>query len=130
MIDTSAIESDRTEGGRPMGFLNLSELREAIALVFTSWEAFPGSAAKFKIVGVKDEPNDRYVLEHVDFDGERYNTRLLANLEIRDGKIWILTDNTEEGIATELFASGVPKQQIVLGFYSKALRETGDFAVA
>ncbi len=74
---------------------------------------------------MRDERHDRYVLEYIDLDGDRYATRLPANLEIRDGKVWILTDNTEDGIATELFAEGVPKQQIVLGFYPTAVRETG-----
>jgi hypothetical protein len=51
-------------------------------------------------------------------------------LEIRDGKIWILIDNTEEGIANELVDHGVPRNHIVLGFYSPQLRELGEFAVA
>jgi hypothetical protein len=46
------------------------------------------------------------------------------------GKIWILTDNTEEGIATELLEHGISKDRIVLGFYPPALREMGEFAVA
>ena len=113
-----------------MASLNLADLRAAIARAFQSWENFPSAISKFRIVGVGDERHDRYVLQHIDFNGERYATRLLANLEIRDGKIWILTDNTEEGIATELLAEGVPKHQIVLGFYPKSVREIGEFAVA
>lgn len=108
----------------------LSELREAISRVFGSWEALPSAISKFRIVGVSDERKDRYVLEHIGFDGERYATRLLANLEIRDGKIWILTDNTEAGIATELVTQGVPKECIVLAFYPRSVREIGEFAVA
>ncbi len=42
--------------------------------------------------------------------------------------IWTVTDNTEEGIATAHFAEGVPKQQIVPGFYPSAVREAGEFA--
>src|SRR5947207_6434406 len=104
---------------------NIERLRRAIASVFRSWEQFPSSLSKFRIVGVLDTTHDRYTLTHVDFDGERYKSHLLAQLEIRDGKIWILTDNTEEGIATELVAEGVPKDQIVLGYYSPGMREQG-----
>ena len=53
----------------------------------------------------------------------------MAHLEIRNGKIWLLTDNTEDGIATELIAEGVPKDRIVLGFYSPETREMGECAV-
>lgn len=109
---------------------SIEELRHAIAKVFEEWEAFPSDISKFRIEGVMDVHTDRYTLTHVDFDGDRYKSHLLAQLEIRDSKIWILTDNTEEGVAAELVAAGVPKSQIVLGYYSSAMRQQGDFAVA
>ena len=109
----------------------LDDLRHAISRVFRSWEEYPDPVlSKFRIVGVSDTTHDRYTLTHVDFDGERYRSRLLAHLEIREGKIWILTDNTEEGIATELVVEAIPKDQIVLAFYPASLRELGEFAVA
>jgi len=39
-------------------------------------------------------------------------------------------DGTEEGIAKELVKAGVPKNQIVLGFWSKELRKDSEFAIA
>ena len=44
--------------------------------------------------------------------------------------MWIRCDNTEDGIATELVAAGVPKEDIVLGFKSEAMRRDTEFAVA
>ena len=104
-------------------------LRHAIASVFTEWEKLPRIASNWKIVGVQDTLHDRYTLQHVSSDKDRYETRLLAYLEIREGKIWLLTDNTEEGIASKLVSQGVSKDHIVLGFYSPSLREVGEFAV-
>ena len=110
---------------------SIEHLREAIARVFQSWEAYPNPAVSlFQIAGVMDLSHDRYTLTHLDFDGDRYKSSLLAYLEIRNGKIWILTDNTEDGIASEIVAEGVTKNQIVLGFYSVALREAGEFATS
>ena len=107
----------------------IESLREAIARVFHSWEAYPNPAlSMFRIVGVMDTSHDRYTLTHLDFDGDCYKSHLLAYLEIRDGKIWLLTDNTEDGIASELVAEGIAKDQIVLGFYPSDLREAGEFA--
>ena len=105
-------------------------LRDAIRKVFAAWEAYPSAISPFRITGVCDETTDRYVLQHVDFDGRRYKAFLLAHLEIQNGKIWILSDNTEEGLAPELATEGVPKNQIVLAFYPPSLRETGEFAIA
>lgn len=107
----------------------LDTLRAAIQSVFAEWEKLPRIPSDWKIVGVQDLEHDRYTLQHVSSTKDRYDTRLLAYLEIRDGKIWILTDNTEEGIASDLVTKGISKDQIVLGFYSPRMREVGDFAV-
>ena len=75
----------------------VESLREVIARVLRSWEEYPNPALSlFRIVGVLDTARDRYTLTHVDSDGDRYKSHLLAYLEIRDGKIWILIDNTED----------------------------------
>ncbi len=108
----------------------IETLRKAIRDVFAEWEKLPRMPSDWKIVSVQDDRHSRYTLQHVSFAQDRYDTRLLAYLEIRDGKIWILTDNTEEGIASELLEKGAAKDQIVLGFYSPQMREVGEFAVA
>lgn len=106
-----------------------TDLKTAIYAVFASWERYlPGP--NIHATPVLDVANDRYILQDVELTGDRFVSRTLAHLEIRDGKIWILTDNTEEGIAPELAAQGVPKNHIVLAFYSPALREMSEFAVA
>ena len=54
---------------------------------------------------------------------------LSINVDIKDKKIWIQRDGTEIGIANELIAAGVPKEDIVLGFHAPYKREFTDFAV-
>lgn len=49
---------------------------------------------------------------------------------IRDGKFWIEEHWTEDGIATELVAAGVPKEDIVLAFHEPELRAYTEFAAA
>ena len=53
----------------------------------------------------------------------------LLDLDIIDGKIWIQRDGTEDGIATDLLAAGIPKDKIVLAFYSEEIRQHSEFAV-
>lgn len=96
----------------------IDTLREAIHSVFAAWEKLPRLPSDWNIVSVQDVQQDRLTLQHVSSANNRYDARRLAYLEIRDGKIWILTDNTEEGIASVLVAEGVSKDRIVLGFYS------------
>lgn len=54
----------------------------------------------------------------------------LVHIQIRDDKIWIHQDGTDEGIADKLVAAGIPKQQIVLGFHPPELRQHTEFAIA
>ena len=52
----------------------------------------------------------------------------IIHVDIRDGKIWIQRDFTEEGVASELVDLGVPKTDIVLGFKPPSMRQFTDFA--
>ena len=45
-------------------------------------------------------------------------------------KVWVQQDGTEEGVALELVAAGIPKEHIVLGFQPPERRAWTDFAVA
>ena len=51
-------------------------------------------------------------------------------VRIKDGKVWVEEDWTEEGIANELVRAGVPKEDIVLAFHPPEVRRLGEFAVA
>jgi len=72
---------------------------------------------------------DRYLLVEVGWkNGYRiYGTFL--HIDIIDNKLWIQHDGTEEGIADELVALGIPKQQIILGFKPIERRKITEFAI-
>jgi hypothetical protein len=54
----------------------------------------------------------------------------VIHLRLDRSKVWIEADNTEEGVADELVAAGVPPQDIVLAFYRPERRRLSEFAVA
>ncbi|MEA5566929.1 element excision factor XisI family protein [Anabaena sp. UHCC 0399] len=51
------------------------------------------------------------------------------HVDIKNDKIWIQRDGTKIGIANELIAAGVPKEDIVLGFHAPYKRQFTGFAV-
>ena len=58
-----------------------------------------------------------------------HNPNLIGiHISIKDGKIWIERDFTEEGIPHQLVELGVPKSDIVLGFRSPYVRQFTGFA--
>jgi hypothetical protein len=79
---------------------------------------------------VFDVQTDRYLIVSVGWQGNRRVHGCLLHIELIDEKVWIQRDGTEEGIALELVAAGIPKHAIVLGFYSDEIRPFTDFAVA
>jgi hypothetical protein len=54
----------------------------------------------------------------------------LLHIDIIDQKIWIQHDGTEDGIADELVAAGIPQNHIILAFKSPEIRLYTGFAVA
>ncbi|MFN8487367.1 MAG: XisI protein [Caldilineaceae bacterium] len=77
-----------------------------------------------------DDEHGQYLLREIGWtpEGRVHNT--VFHLALREGKIWIEEDWSEEGIASYLLAHGVPAQAIVLGFQPPALRPLTEFAVA
>ena len=76
-----------------------------------------------------DTERDHYQLVHVGWTWQEYrNYGCVLHLDIKDEKIWIQHDGTEEGIANALVALGVPKEDIVLAFHAPSMRQYTGFA--
>ena len=77
-----------------------------------------------------DHNRDRYLLVETGWqNGDRvYDT--LIHIDIINEKLWIQLDGTEDGIAYELEAAGIPKKHIVLAFKSLERRKLTEYAVS
>lgn len=76
-----------------------------------------------------DTEHDHYQLVDV---GWRHDQRIyssILHIDIKDGKIWIQHNMTDQPVAEELVALGIPKEQIVLGFHPPYVRPYTGFAV-
>ena len=79
---------------------------------------------------VFDIERDRYLLLYVGWRDEERMYGCPIHIDIKDGKIWIQRDFTEEGLANQLVELGVPKIDIVLGFRAPYVRQFTEFATA
>jgi XisI protein len=77
---------------------------------------------------VFDTERDRYLLVCVGWNDEERVYGCPIHISIKDDKIWIQRDFTEEGIANQLVELGVPTTDIVLGFRSPYVRQFTGFA--
>jgi hypothetical protein len=90
-----------------------------------------GSATpQMETLFLSDESNDSYLLLALGWRGKERIFNPVLFVRIKEDKIWIEEDWTEEGIADALVRSGVPREDIVLGFQPPDLRQYTDFAIA
>ena len=104
--------------------------RRAIEKIFNEYAAIPYAFGELSSETVFDRVQDRYLLITFGRDRGKRIHYAVAHIDIVGGKLWIRRDGTEEGIANELVALGVPKEDIVLGFKSERMRQDTEFAVA
>jgi GNAT superfamily N-acetyltransferase len=85
---------------------------------------------------VCDRNQDQYLLMRLGWEGESPGKRLrqrrinrtVLHLRLREGKVWVEEDWTEQGVATDLLAAGMAREAIVLGFQPPHLRQYTEFA--
>jgi len=83
---------------------------------YADWLTKPGGRIRSEVV--YHPTLDHFELVYHGWEGNRRVHSVPFHLDIIDGKIWIQHDGTDRPIAIELERSGVPKDDIVLGFHS------------
>ncbi len=77
-----------------------------------------------------DDSRNQYLWFNVGWKNGRRVKAISVYVRLKNNKIWIEEDWTEEGIANELLREGVPKEDIVLAFHDPETRQYTDFAIA
>lgn len=103
----------------------------AILAQIVEQEARHGSVQPdVEVCQICDDVHGHYQLLYVGWQATRRVFAPVIHLRIHNGKIWIEADGTEEGVAAKLLAAGVPRDEIVLAFYSPQKRPYTEFAVS
>jgi len=108
---------------------SVTQYRAIIEKVLTEYAQLRYAYGDIQTQTVFDREGDHYLLVNVGWDQRRIHG-VLVHIDIIDGKCWIQRDGTEDGIATDLVAAGIPKSDIVLAFRPPDVRRHGEFAVS
>jgi len=108
----------------------LNQYRQIVRNVLSEYVRLCYANGDIENEAVFDAERDRYLIVSVGWQGARRVHGTLVHLDIIDGKVWVQRDGTEQGVAGELVASGIPKNHIVLGFHDADVRPHTEFAVA
>lgn len=108
----------------------LKEYRRIIRELLEKYATYKPARGDVQIEVVLDQDNDHYELMYAGWNGKYRIHGSVLHIDIRNEKVWIQQDGTEEGIAEELVKAGIPRERIVLGFKPPEIRPHTDFAVA
>src|SRR5437867_1886463 len=104
------------------------EYGEIVQRVIESYAAFRPTYGQVEVETVSDPSRGHYELLHAGWDGYRRIHGAILHVDVRDGKVWIQHDGTEDGIAEELVEAGIPHEHIVLAFHHPDKRKYTAFA--
>jgi hypothetical protein len=108
----------------------LERYREAVQRLLEQYAAFSKNDPEVETELIYDTLRDHYQLVHVGWQNERRIYGCILHLDIKDEKIWIQHNGTENDIAAELVEMGVVKTDIVIGFHSPFKRQFTEYAVS
>ncbi|MGY6528848.1 MAG: element excision factor XisI family protein [Cyanobacterium sp.] len=105
--------------------------QNAIKNILTQYKRISAQVADPDIdeVLMFDDQRSQYLWFNIGWKNERRVKAISVYVRIKNEKIYIEEDWTEEGIATDLLREGVPKEDIVLAFHDPESRKYTDFAV-
>lgn len=110
----------------------LNHYRECIKKVLTEYDRLVRQSPNHRLETclVFDETHDHYLWLTLDWEGSKRRRYTHVHVRIKNEKIYIEEDYTEEGIANELTRLGIPNSEIVLAFQPPDVRQYTDFAIA
>lgn len=104
--------------------------RQIVKEVIRNHARFQPSYGDVEVETVFDETSDHYALCYTGWDGYHRIHGTILHIDIRNDKVWIQHDGTEDGVAEELVNAGIARNEIVLGFQPPKLRQYTEYAVA
>jgi hypothetical protein len=108
----------------------IDEYREIVKGLIREYAAFDPSRGEVEAETVFDDERGHYELLYVGWEEWRRVHGTVLHIDIRDGKVWIQHDGTEDGVAHELVEAGIPREHIVLAFHHPDKRRHTEYAAA
>ncbi|MBW4631804.1 MAG: XisI protein [Iphinoe sp. HA4291-MV1] len=107
-----------------------TKYRDVVEKILKDYADFLGNDDQVQVELVFDQQRDRYLLVETGWQNGYRIYGTLLHIDIINNMLWIQHDGTEEGIAGELVAAGIPKDHIVLSFKSLEERKHTEFAIS
>jgi len=104
--------------------------REYIQTLLTNYASGDFWDDEVEVQLIFDTQHDHYQWMNVGWQGLNRIYRCIIHFDIKDGKIWLQQNLTDQNPAEELVAMGVPKEDIILGLEPPYKRQYTEYGVA
>ncbi|BAY93886.1 MULTISPECIES: XisI protein [unclassified Tolypothrix] len=108
----------------------LTLYRQLVQEILHNYSEQKPAYGNIEVETIFDTERDHYQIVHVGWEGQNWVHSCIIHIDIKNGKIWLQWNGTEDDIAANLVAAGVPNEDIVLGFQSPFMRQFTDYAVS
>ena len=108
----------------------LAKYRECVQSLLTRYANEDVANSEVEVQLIFDEKRNHYQWMNVGWEGLKRVYRCIIHFDIKDGKIWLKQNLTDQNPAEELVAMGVPREDIVLGLQPAYKRQYTDYGVA
>jgi hypothetical protein len=111
---------------------SLTNYRGIIARVLEEYRELyaPTELEGVDLTVIQDDAHGEYMLMRVGWRGEKRVDKPVFYLRLKNDKIYIEEDWTEEGVVMDLTRAGVPHHDIVLAFNPPFVRHLTEYAVS
>ncbi len=108
---------------------SVKRYQEIIRNLIQEYATHKPSHGDIDVKAIINEEEGQFQVMHVGWQGKSRVHGSPIHIELIGDKIWIQYDGTSPGVAVELVESGIPKEDIVLGFRPPHIRPHTDFGV-
>jgi XisI protein len=108
----------------------LAQYRQYVQKLITRYAEDDVSDDEVEVQLICDTQRDHYQWMNVGWQEFSRIYRTIIHIDIKDGKIWLQQNLTEQNPAEELVKMGVPREDIVLGLQPPYKRPYTDYGVA
>lgn len=107
----------------------LARYRQLVQQILLEYGKQKLADGDIEVEQIFDTERDHYQIVHVGWQGQDWVHSCIIHIDIKREKIWLQWNGTEDDIAADLVAAGVPKEDIVLGFQSPFMRKFTEYAL-
>jgi hypothetical protein len=107
---------------------DLEHYRNCIRKLLAEHAKYLSSYEDIEAQIIADVEGDHYQLLYVGWQKQQRIFGPVMHFDIKDNKVWIQFNSTEEEVGDRLSAMGIPKHDIVVGFHPPYIRKWTDYA--